>query len=155
MHKGRLPLHRVDVALPDLLQRSADAFRVAARESSVSLEVSAPPERACVDPVRVEQALTNLLDNALRHGRPRTIRVTAERDGRAVHIAVIDDGTGFPLELRGREFDPFARHGADADGERGAGLGLAIVRAIAEAHGGTSRIERSLGETRVELVLPG
>ena len=81
--------------------------------------------------------------------------MSAERSGETVHIAVTDDGVGFPTELQGREFDPFARHGGDADGGRGAGLGLAIVHAVAEAHGGSASVSSSpLGETRVELVLP-
>ena len=155
IRRGRLPVQRVDVQLPELLQRSADVFRGTARDASVCLEVSAPPENVRVDPMRVEQALTNLLDNALRHGRPRRIQLTAERSGETVHIAVTDDGVGFPTELQGRAFDPFARHGGEAVGGRGAGLGLAIVHAVAEAHGGSASISSSpLGETRVELVLP-
>ena len=84
-----------------------------------------------------EQALGNLVDNALRHGEG-TIRLRAEqRDGR-VEIRVSDEGKGFPPDFLPRAFDRFTR----ADEARGgayAGLGLAIADTIARAHGGTAQ----------------
>jgi two-component system, OmpR family, sensor kinase len=91
-----------------------------------------------LDPLRLRQALGNLVDNALRHGAGDIDLVAREhRDG--VEIEVADRGSGFPPELVARAFERFARDG-EARSRGGSGLGLAIVRAIAEAHGGTATI---------------
>jgi two-component system sensor histidine kinase KdpD len=91
-----------------------------------------------LDAVLVEQALVNLLENALRHGGPDgAVRVAARREGRDAVVEVSDDGPGFPPEDAERVFEKFYR----ARGGLGAGLGLAIVRAIVTAHGGATRAE--------------
>jgi signal transduction histidine kinase len=92
--------------------------------------------RVHADPARLEQALTNMVDNALHHGAP-PIRLTAlERNG-FVELHVTDAGPGFTPEFLPRAFERFAR--ADASRTtRGTGLGLAIVDAIARAHGGSA-----------------
>jgi two-component system sensor histidine kinase KdpD len=96
-----------------------------------------------IDGVLVEQALVNLLENALRHGgRDGAVRVSARRDGAAALVEVKDDGPGFPPGEAERLFDKFYR----AAGGPGAGLGLAIARAIVTAHGG--RIWAQAGEPR-------
>ena len=84
------------------------------------------------DPLRLEQALGNLLDNARRYGGSQ-IELAAEERGSAVRFHVRDDGPGIPKELAA--FERFTR-GDAARGRGGAGLGLAIVAAIARAHGG-------------------
>ncbi|HXY41989.1 MAG TPA: sensor histidine kinase KdpD, partial [Vicinamibacteria bacterium] len=89
-----------------------------------------------LDAVLVEQALVNLLENAVRHGRPEgRIEVSVCRDARNALVEVNDDGPGFPPEEAERIFEKFHR----AAGGSGAGLGLAIARAIVVAHGGTIR----------------
>jgi two-component system sensor histidine kinase KdpD len=96
-----------------------------------------------IDAVLVEQALVNLLENALRHGGPNgAVSVLARRDGDAARLEVRDEGTGFPPGDAERLFDKFYR----AKGGPGAGLGLAIARAIVTAHGG--RIWAEAGEPR-------
>jgi signal transduction histidine kinase len=105
------------------------------------------------DPVRVRQALSNLVDNALRHGGG-SIEVTAgERKG-VVELHVSDDGPGFPPSFLPHAFERFSR----ADGARtgaGAGLGLSIVDAIARAHGGSAGARnRAGGGSDVWLSLP-
>ncbi|HZO09753.1 MAG TPA: sensor histidine kinase KdpD [Myxococcota bacterium] len=96
-----------------------------------------------IDGVLVEQALVNLLENALRHGgREGAVRVSAQRDGAQALVEVKDDGPGFPPGEAERLFDKFYR----AAGGPGAGLGLAIARAIVTAHGG--RIWAQAGEPR-------
>jgi signal transduction histidine kinase len=88
------------------------------------------------DPVRLQQALGNLVDNAVRHGGP-PIELTAEAADGRVELHVRDDGPGFPEDFLPDAFERFTR--ADpARGRGGAGLGLAIVAAIAHAHGGTA-----------------
>jgi two-component system OmpR family sensor kinase len=86
------------------------------------------------DELRLEQALGNLVDNALRHGGG-VVRLAAIKANGTVELHVADEGDGFPPELLPRAFERFARADA-ARSRRGAGLGLSIVHAIARAHGG-------------------
>jgi signal transduction histidine kinase len=112
------------------------------------------------DPDRVAQAVRNLARNAIEHTSPDTglVRLEVERlAGDRIRFAVIDDGPGIPASERERIFERF--HRTDQGRARsagGAGLGLAIVRAIAESHGGHVRAVDANGSgARVELVLPG
>ena len=106
-----------------------------------------------VDSDSLPVALRNLLENALRHAAS-TVRIAAHQaQGRTV-IAVLDDGPGMSGEQRARAFDRFFRGTVDGTG---AGLGLALVKRVAEMHGGEVRFAsgldgRGLG---VEIVLPG
>ena len=98
------------------------------------------------DPVRLRQVLDNLIANALTHagsGRPVTVRVTATRDD--VEIAVSDAGRGIPPSELARIFEPGVRLGADT---AGSGLGLALSRAIVEAHGGTIAVDSTSAKGR-------
>jgi len=107
------------------------------------------------DPARLEQAAANLIGNAIKHGPPAgTVRVSVHaRDGRAV-LAVEDEGTGVPAEDRERVFERGVR-GTSAEGTPGMGLGLYIVRAIAEAHSGTVSVgDADGGGARFVLDLP-
>lgn len=107
-----------------------------------------------VDPVLLEQALINLLDNAARHtaaGGP--IEVTARLDGAALLLAVSDRGPGLPAGAGERVFEKFYR--GVASGGEGAGLGLPICRGIVEAHGGRLRaFDRPGGGATFEIALP-
>jgi signal transduction histidine kinase len=112
------------------------------------------------DPDRVAQAVRNLARNAIEHTAPDSglVRLEVERlAGDRIRFAVIDDGPGIPDSERERIFERF--HRTDQGRARsagGAGLGLAIVRAIAESHGGYVRAVDANGRgARVELVLPG
>jgi signal transduction histidine kinase len=138
--RGRLPVRRGDVAVAGVVAGSVAAFGAAAERRGVAIEVDVPGElRADVDELRLRQALANLLDNAIRHtpSGGRVEVVASRRDG-ALRLEVRDSGEGFPPGSLPGVFEAFARpDGARARSEGGAGLGLAIVRAIAEAHGGT------------------
>lgn len=152
--QGRLPvtLERVDAR--GLLESVAHRFSRRAEEHAVSLTVAAPAGlELLADDLRLEQALGNLIDNALRHGG-RSIEVVAQDAGDHVELHVRDDGAGFPPELLASAFERFTR--ADAARSRGgAGLGLAIVRAIAEAHGGRAHAGNGAqGGADVWLELP-
>jgi signal transduction histidine kinase len=135
---GRLPLHRQDVSLRETLESAAAMFAARALEHDVTLDVEAPDATLHADPLRLRQALVNLLDNALRH-TPRlgTVRLTATvRDAEAL-VVVSDTGPGF------------------ADDRRTGGLGLRIVHAVAASHRGTLRIWRNDdGGASVEIRLP-
>ena len=154
---GRLPLSRTDVSLRDALRETVASYEHRARAAGARIELDVPDETARVDPARLRQAVANLLENALRHSVVGgVIRVRAARDGRSVAISVEDSGPGFPADLLDHAFEPFARSdGGDPDGA-GAGLGLTIVRAVAQAHGGTARAENlPQGGARVTFSLPG
>lgn len=115
------------------------------------IQLDIPPDLAVpVDPVLFEQVLINLIDNAIKHGAP-PIELGARRDGATVVIEVRDHGQGVPIELGPRLFDKFVR----ASTAPGAGLGLAVVRAIVEAHGGRIVVENALeGGARFRIELP-
>jgi signal transduction histidine kinase len=104
-----------------------------------------------VDRRRFEQALANLVENALRHGAG-TVSLEASDGSDALTVRVIDQGSGFPPQFLELAFERFSR----ADGSRaGAGLGLAIVAAIAHAHGGTATASNTPGGgADVALTIP-
>jgi signal transduction histidine kinase len=134
-----LEVRRENVEIRDLLERTRARFADRAREQGREIPVEvADGLRATVDPLRVRQALGNLLDNALRYGGG-DIRLTARREGDAVELDVGDQGQGFSADFSWRAFERFTRDDDSRTGG-GAGLGLAIVRVIAEAHGGTASI---------------
>ena len=135
--RGRLPVRPQPVGAAELLETVRDRFGARAAHERRQLDVEPPAATMTVraDPLRVEQALGNLVDNALRHGSG-TVRLSARRSGAgAVRLAVGDDGAGLPPALAATAFERFTR-GDEARGRGGTGLGLAIVEAIATAHGG-------------------
>ena len=150
--RGALPLRREQIEADDLLERIATRFELRARESGRRVEVATAGASIEGDPLRLEQALSNLLDNALRHG-DGTVTLRAETRGNTVKLHVADEGPGMPQTLREHAFEPF-RRGSDLRGE-GSGLGLAIVSAIAHAHGGTVELQdRERGGTDISIELP-
>ncbi len=101
---------------------------------------------ALADPARIEQVLLILLDNALRHTPPGgRVEVTVGRDDEDATLAVRDTGTGIPLGEQPFVFDRFYRGDASREG-RSAGLGLAIARGLALAHGGAIDLVSAPGE---------
>jgi signal transduction histidine kinase len=132
---GRLPLQTTTFAAGELLAGVARRFRPRAEAAGRALETVSPPDLVLsADRLRLEQALGNLVDNALRHG-DGTVRVEAASDGSGVALRVSDGGAGFPAGLLPRAFERFSR-ADEARSRGGAGLGLAIVEAVAHAHGG-------------------
>ena len=156
--RGRLPVRREAVDLGSLVREAERAFAARASEAGVRLDATVEDGRqARLDPLRVRQALSNLLDNALRHTPPQgRVRVAATRSDGALVMDVTDSGPGFPEEVLARPFEPFARGGHERGRLEGAGLGLAIVRAVVEAHGGTVSLHNpDGGGARVRLRFPG
>ena len=149
-----LPVRPEPIEARELLGRVAARFGARAAERDVELLVEAPAGLVLeADPLRMEQAVGNLVDNALRHGRGR-IELVAEDGPRLRTLRVRDDGPGFPEELVPVAFERFTR-GDPARGRGGAGLGLAIVQAIARAHGGRAVARnRAAGGAEVALELP-
>ncbi|HEY0641040.1 MAG TPA: HAMP domain-containing sensor histidine kinase [Pseudonocardiaceae bacterium] len=132
-----LELHRSPVDLTALAHTEAERTRLLAPDLDVTVAVDGPAV-AHADPERVAQVLTNLLDNARRYARRITVRTAAR--GAWVEVAVADDGPGVPPADRERVFDRLVRlDTARTAHSGGAGLGLAIARGIARAHGGELR----------------
>ena len=139
---GALPIRREAVHIDALLQRVAEGFRLRASERGISLDVQADTgSNAQMDPTRIRQAVSNLVDNAIRHTPEEgSVTIAARRDPYGIEISVLDTGPGFG-------------NGHDLEGS--AGLGLSIVQAVAKAHGGNVRIgagERGGG--MVTIVVP-
>lgn len=151
--EGRVPLRREAVELDALLAGVAARFERRARESGRRIEVECDHCRIQADPLRLEQAIGNLVDNALRHGAGETRLLALRRRG-FVEVHVSDEGPGFPADFAPTAFERFSR-ADDARGRGGAGLGLAIVKAIAESHGGAAGLEsRADGGADVWISLP-
>jgi len=142
-----------------LLDRSVELAAVRAQAAGVGCAVAAPPELvAQVDSDRIRQAVDNLIDNALRfapHGSQ--VRVAARAAGEDLVIEVADAGPGFPVDFLPQAFERFRRPDTGrARSEGGAGLGLAIVQAIAFAHGGRATASnRPVGGAVVTIEIPG
>ena len=136
---GELALARAPVSVGELFATVVERFRGRFESARRRLIPDAGGHLVVVgDRLRLEQALTGLVDNALRHGAG-DVRLCAERNGREVELHVSDDGEGFSAELIPHAFERFSRADA-ARGRGGTGLGLAIVETIAAAHGGSARV---------------
>ena len=135
--QGRLPVRPELIDAGEMLARVAGRFRTRARAEGRPLAPDpSPGVRLSADPARMEQALANLVDNALHHGQG-TVHLSAhEVDGR-VELHVRDEGKGFPPDFLPRAFERFTR-ADEARTRGGTGLGLAIASAIAIAHGGSA-----------------
>jgi two-component system OmpR family sensor kinase len=135
--KGQLPIKLEPLDVGSLLGSLRERFSARAQGLGRQLD-SAPSDAIAVrgDRLRLEQALTNLIDNALRHG-DGPIRLWARRNDGAVELHVSDAGAGFPPAFLPSAFERFSRADSARTG-RGSGLGLAIVEAIAAAHGGSA-----------------
>jgi two-component system OmpR family sensor kinase len=143
-----LPVNREEVDVPELLQTVADRYPHGQVEVAPPPASGETPTTISADPTRLEQALGNLVDNALRHGGPPVLLRAVADDGR-IELHVSDEGPGFPPEVLHHAFDRFSQ--ADpGDAGSGSGLGLAITLAIAEAHGGRARA-RNLDTTGADV----
>jgi signal transduction histidine kinase len=136
-----------------VLETVATRYAGRAESAGVSLVVAPTDERIDGDPERLQQALGNLVDNALGHGARSVVMTAARRNG-SVELHVADDGEGFPDGFLDRAFDRFSR-GDEARRRGGAGLGLSIVALIAAAHGGDAGVaNRAEGGADAWITLP-
>jgi len=138
-HRGKLTLRLETLQASELLTSIARRFEWRAQDAGRAIYVAAEPgTRVRCDRIRLEQALGNLVDNALRHGEG-DVRLSGTPSHGFVELHVTDEGNGFPPEFLEQAFQRFAR--PDQTRARGgSGLGLSIVRVIAEAHGGSAHV---------------
>jgi signal transduction histidine kinase len=147
-------MEQVSVAL--LLEEAVDAMRPAAEAGavSVSAQLGAQLGAARANPEQLQRVLFNLIQNAIHHTpADGSVTVSAEAVNGGIEVEVADTGNGVPADQRDRVFDPFFR-GDESRQHAGAGLGLAISRAIVEAHGGRIWLEDAPRGTRVRFSLP-
>jgi two-component system phosphate regulon sensor histidine kinase PhoR len=148
---------RVDVA--NAASEAINPYRAAAQKRNVTLRVDAAADSVTADPVGLRQALTNLVENAVRYtssGGTVTVFSKADVSGKGVWVGVRDTGAGISAEHLPRIFERFYRvDAARSRAEGGTGLGLAIVRHLVEAHGGRAVAESEVGKgTTISLFFP-
>jgi signal transduction histidine kinase len=156
LQTGELEWTMEQVSLDLLLEEAVDAMRPAAEAGAVSVRARLDNAlgAARANPEQLQRVLFNLIQNAIRHTPPDgSVTVSAEAVGGAIEVEVADTGDGVPAEQRERVFDPFFR-GDAARQDVGAGLGLAISRAIVEAHGGRIWLAEAPVGTSVRFRLP-
>ncbi|MEA2506600.1 MAG: hypothetical protein QOH48_1218 [Actinomycetota bacterium] len=136
-----LPANRQMAALGDAAREACNRFALRAKAAGVTLRSDVEDATFLfADPIRLRQALDNLIENSLRHSRAGgEIVLSGGRNDGQIWLRVSDNGDGFPEEFLARAFEPFARSdpGRGRD-DGGAGLGLSIVRSIAHSHEGTA-----------------
>lgn len=155
--RGRTALEQDTIA--DVGALAAEVARIHApgalkRGTTVSFEVEGEKKPIAGDAVMISEALDNLVDNALRYGCQNggEVDVRVQYDADRTRLVVADDGPGVPEEESERVFQRFQR--AVEDGSDGCGLGLAIVREVAERHGGSIELATTAKGARFELTLP-
>jgi signal transduction histidine kinase len=143
---GALKLNRELIDVRTLGERAVDLYREVAEEKAIAVTLDQPgPAEIAVDTIRLGQAINNLLDNALKY-TPRGGRIVLATQNvpRGVEITVTDNGPGVPAAERTAIFRRLYRGDASRS-QRGLGLGLSMVKAIVEAHGGTISIDDAPG----------
>ena len=161
---GERPLELVETSLGATIEGVVEFLTplLDERRQTLDLDLDPAAARARFDPMRVEQVLTNLIGNALKHGRAGgVIRVSSHAieteeaaPRRFVEVVVSDDGPGIAAQYRERIFEPYVRAGEGSQAG-GLGLGLAICRRIVEAHGGTILLTGAPGGgSRFSFTLP-
>jgi two-component system OmpR family sensor kinase len=142
--QGKLPIHLEPTDVNDVLESVAVRFAVRAEaEGRIVSTDTSESLVALTDRLRLEQAIGNLVDNALSHGGGCVV-LSAAGDAASVEVHVTDEGPGFPASFLERAFDRFSR-ADDARRRRGSGLGLAIVDTVASAHRGTAHAANRVG----------
>jgi two-component system phosphate regulon sensor histidine kinase PhoR len=155
---ARVPLEREEVPLRTFLSRVAELHRPAAERAGKTLEVVAGEGTLRADVRKLVLAVSNLVDNAIKHGKEGgRVIVSGEIGPAGCTIEVADDGPGIPPEDLPRIFERFYRVDKGRSREMGGtGLGLSIVKHIVESHEGTLQAESRLGVgTRFVLRIPG
>lgn len=143
LESGNAEPRRELVSLSEVVEAAQHSIGDSGELVQLSLDPELPPLRA--DPVQLERAFANLLDNAVRHGEGKAVQVSARVVGADIEARVVDQGPGIPIHERERIFTPFyqARPGGT---RKGSGLGLAIAKGFIEANGGKIGVESLPGQ---------
>ena len=155
LQTGQFEVEKQPVDVAKLVASSIDAHATLAADKSIALNsASAPTTPLSGDEERILQALAKLLTNALRHSpQGGVVRLEVRVDAGRATFSVLDDGAGMSAEQSDHAFDP-AWHASQSP-RHGTGLGLALVKGIAEAHGGDASVEtRPEGGMRASFWIP-
>jgi two-component system sensor histidine kinase KdpD len=145
VESGALRPSRVPVPVEELCRTAVEDARLALGDHVVEIQVEPGLPAVEVDETMLRQVLVNLLENAAAHD-PGPLGLRALRALGMLELRVIDHGPGVPEPERERVFETFQRlRAADGVRGRGTGLGLAIARGFVEAHGGSIRVETTIG----------
>lgn len=145
IRSGKLSIRPSETELSSLLQRIVSDLSHQAANAGCEVTLQADIQASGIwDEFRVEQVIVNLLTNAFRYGGSKPVSVTLKTDQASAEITVRDNGNGITLADQHRIFEPFER--ANTKIGSGLGLGLYIARQLAEAHGGSLRVESAYGE---------
>ena len=136
---GKILLNRAPLELSALLSTCMETYRTTGRTAGYAVTLEAGPGWVHGDATRLEQLFCNLMDNALKYTQPGgSIAVCCETDGDEVLLSVEDSGVGIPATLLPHVFDVFVQGSSTLDRSQGGlGIGLALVRRLAELHGGS------------------
>jgi signal transduction histidine kinase len=156
---GRRTYERARAAVEPLVRESLEPFAYPLAQGGFKVDVSVAPDLpdVMIDAAAVGQALGNLIDNAIKYsGERKSIRVAAALVDGALALSVADEGIGIAPAEHARIFEKFYRVGrSDTQGRRGSGVGLALVRHVAHAHGGRVTVESRPGAgSRFTIHLP-
>jgi signal transduction histidine kinase len=159
IESGRRTYARLPTAVEPLVRETLEAFEYPLAQQGFKVETRIAPDlpEVGLDADAVGQALANLLDNAIKYsGDTKAIAVEAVVADGQLALTVADQGIGIPAAEHARIFEKFYRVGrSETQGRRGSGVGLALVRHVAEAHGGRVTVESRPGEgSRFTLWLP-
>jgi signal transduction histidine kinase len=147
---GRLQLHPRPSDAGVLTGRVVDSVQQTATSRPIEVHAEGDLPPITVDPDKFTQVVTNLVENAVRHGEG-TVRIHLGADDTVVTLVVEDEGEGIPVELRKRVFTKFWKGGRSA----GSGLGLYLVGGLVKAHGGTVTVgDAAGGGARIETTWP-
>lgn len=157
LEAGRLLLRRQMIDIPAMATKVIDRIAVASETHSLHNDIPDDFPEIYADPDKVEQVLTNLVENAVKYTSKGKVTLTAAFTADQVRISVSDEGVGIPEEQRQQIFGKFFRRGAAvrADNPSGTGLGLYISKGLVEAHGGSLWVEDADGGgSRFTFTLP-
>jgi signal transduction histidine kinase len=153
---GTMQLAREEVEVEPTLHSIADLYGAVAEEHGLKLRVSAPPGLSVsADRIRFQQIVCNLLDNAIKYSPAGgEVRIEAGQEKEGVSVTVRDEGIGIPEQELPRVWERLYRVDRSRS-QHGIGLGLSMVRAFVEAHGGRAEVESELGKGSVfRVILP-
>ena len=150
------PLDHETVDLTEMVVNAVSDAHAASPDHVWQLDLPDEPVEVQGDPARLHQIVANLLGNARTHTAPGTVvRTSIVPDGGQVRLAVRDNGPGVPEELQPDVFQRFARGDTSRNRAAGStGLGLSIVAAVAQAHGGSVSLDSEPGDTTFTVLLP-
>ncbi|HEU5004377.1 MAG TPA: ATP-binding protein [Actinomycetota bacterium] len=138
---GRLQLQRYPIDVTEVAEKVVGRLTPTAEHHSLSCSFPSPFPQVYADPDKIEQVLTNLVENALKHTDAGHVAVGGALDGTRVRVTVADQGEGIPKEHRLAVFGKFFRRAGRAGAPSGTGLGLYISKGLVEAHGGRIWVE--------------